>query len=77
MNEEHADAIAAYARAYGNIAAVKTAEMIGLDGHAMELAVDTGDGRIVACIRFDHALADRTDARETLIKMARRAMPSA
>ncbi len=74
MNEDHADAVAAYARAYGNIAQVRTAEMIAIDGHAMELGVETGAGRIVVRIGFDHELADGDDARDTLIKLARQAM---
>jgi putative heme iron utilization protein len=77
MNDDHADALAAYARTYGNITEVLAAEMIALDGHAMELKVDTGAGRIVTRIGFDHELADSDDARDTLIKMARHAMSGA
>ncbi len=75
MNDDHADAIAAYARSYANIPVVKAAEMIALDGQAMELGVDTGAGRIIARITFDHVLADAGDARDTLIAMARHATP--
>ncbi len=73
MNEDHADALAAYARTFGQVANVKSAEMISIDGHAMELGVDTGDERVVARIAFDHVLADAGDARDTLIRMAREA----
>jgi putative heme iron utilization protein len=73
MNEDHADAVAAYARVYGKIAQAVSAEMIAMDGEAMELGIETGDGRVVARIPFDHRLTDTADARETLIKMARQA----
>ncbi len=76
MNEDHADAIAAYARTFGNVADVLTAEMTALDERTMDLAVDTAAGRINTRIAFDHVLADTSDARDTLIKMARAAMPS-
>jgi putative heme iron utilization protein len=71
MNEDHADAVAAYAQTYGHIANVKSAEMISIDGQAMELDVDTGGERVVTRIAFDHELTDAGDARDTLIRMAR------
>lgn len=77
MNDDHADAIAAYARAYGNVAQVTSAEMLALDSNAMELRVDTGDERVITRIVFDHVLTDTNDARATLIAMAREASPSA
>ncbi len=77
MNEDHLDAVAAYARVFGKLAHVETAEMLALDGSAMELGVETGAGRVVTRIAFDHVLADRHDAHETLIAMARRAMQGA
>jgi putative heme iron utilization protein len=76
VNEDHADAIAAYARTCGRIERVQTAAMIALDPQAMELAVETGAGRIVTRIAFDHVLADKDDARDTLIRKARAAQPA-
>ncbi|MGD0472728.1 MAG: DUF2470 domain-containing protein [Candidatus Velthaea sp.] len=73
MNEDHADAVVAYARAYGNVTSARTAELVALDARAMELSVDTGAQRIVVSIAFDHALAGKDDARETLVRMAREA----
>lgn len=73
MNDDHADAVAAYARAYGNVANVAAATMVGLDVHEMRLAVDTGEGHIVTRIAFDHVLQDTDDARMTLIAMAQNA----
>jgi putative heme iron utilization protein len=73
MNEDHANALEAYARTYGRIERVQTAAIIALDPQAMELAVETEAGRIVTRIAFDHVLADKDDARDTLIRMARAA----
>jgi putative heme iron utilization protein len=74
MNEDHGDAVAAYARSFGNVADVRAAELISFDAQAMQLGVETDGGRIVTRIPFDHVLADKDDARNTLIAMARDAM---
>jgi putative heme iron utilization protein len=74
MNEDHADAVAAYARTYGNVERVQSADLVALDAHGMELSVDTGNERIATRIAFDHVLADKDDARDTLIQMAKEAM---
>ncbi len=71
MNADHADALAAYARVYGQIPRVEAAEMLRIDEQAMELAIETGETRIVTRIAFDHVLRDSGDARDTLIAMAR------
>jgi len=77
MNDDHADAIAAYARVYGKIAQVEAAKMLTIDAHAMELAIETGKARITTRIIFDHVLRDSADARDTLIAMARHATADA
>jgi putative heme iron utilization protein len=74
MNEDHADALIAYARTYGNVEYVRTAELIALDADAMELVVDTDAERIIARIAFDRVLTGKDDARETLVPMAREAL---
>ncbi len=73
MNDDHADAVAGYARIYGKIANVQAAEIVALDSHGMELHVDSGSDRVRAHIPFDHVLRDTNDARTTLIEMARHA----
>jgi putative heme iron utilization protein len=65
MHANHADANAAYARVFGGVAGVRSAEMIALDEAAMELAVETAAGRVVTRIDFDHILSDSNDARDT------------
>ena len=73
MNDDHADAVAAYARSYGNVADADAAQILALDAHAMQLEVTSGGERRSVRIAFDHVLADSDDARTTLIAMARKA----
>ncbi len=73
MNDDHADAVAQYARIFGKIDDVRAAELLSLDEEAMHLAIDTGAERVTTRIAFDHVLRDTDDARTTLIAMARHA----
>jgi putative heme iron utilization protein len=67
MNEDHA-------RVFGNIESVVSAEMLAIDSTGMDVRVDAGGVPVTVRIAFDHVLAGSTDARETLIAMARHAM---
>lgn len=71
MNDDHADAIAGYARTFGGVDDVSAAEMLSLDAAAMELGVERPSGKVVCRIVFDHPLTDSADARDTLIAMAK------
>jgi len=70
MNDDHPEAVLAYARHYGAIAAAQQAHMLAIKAEAMELEVD-GERVQVA---FDHNLSDSEDAHRTLVAMLR-AMP--
>ena len=70
MNDDHAEAVLAYARHYGGVEAPQQARMVAVRPEAMELEVD-GDRLSVA---FDHTLSDSEDAHRTLVAMLR-AMP--
>jgi putative heme iron utilization protein len=70
MNEDHAEAVLAYARHYGEVASAREARMLAIQPEAMELEVD---GRRVL-VAFDHTLTDSEDAHRTLVAMLR-AMP--
>ena len=70
MNDDHAEAVLAYARHYGGISAPTAARMLAVKPEAMELEVD---GSKVS-IAFDHTLTDSEDAHRTLVGMLR-AMP--
>ena len=67
MNEDHAQAVLAYARHYGGIEAPSVARMVAVTAEAMELEVD---GQPVA-VAFDHRLSDSEDAHRTLVAMLR------
>ena len=70
MNDDHADAVLAYARHYGGVANPGQARMVAVKPEAMELEVD---GTTVE-VAFDHTLSDSEDAHRTLVAMLR-AMP--
>ena len=70
MNDDHAEAVLAYARHYGGVEAPQQARMVAVRPEAMELEVD---GQRLA-VAFDHTLSDSEDAHRTLVAMLR-AMP--
>ncbi len=67
MNDDHADAVVAYARHYGGIANAESVRMLAVAPEAMRLEVD---GAVVE-IPFDHTLTDSEDAHRTLVAMLR------
>jgi putative heme iron utilization protein len=73
MNEDHADALVAYARYFGGFEGAESARLVGLDAKGMDLEVEIAGASETARIAFDHELADAADARATLIAMARAA----
>jgi putative heme iron utilization protein len=77
MNEDHADAIALYAKVFGGTADAIAAEMLKIDAQGMDLLVQTDgqtDGQSKPIrINFDHTLADSEDAHQTLIAMVKQA----
>jgi putative heme iron utilization protein len=72
MNDDHAEAVLAYARHYGGVEAPQQARMVAVHPEAMELEVD---GQRLA-VAFDRTLSDSEDAHRTLVAMLR-AMPQA
>jgi putative heme iron utilization protein len=72
MNDDHTEAVLAYARHYGGVEAPQQARMVAVRPEAMELEVD---GQRLA-VAFDHTLSDSEDAHRTLVAMLR-AMPQA
>lgn len=73
MNEDHAEAVALYARVFGQLPAVTAAQMQAIDPEGMDLLAEV-EGCIQAVrIRFDHCLKDSEDAHQTLIAMVRQA----
>lgn len=75
MNEDHAEAIALYAKVYGGATDVAAAKMVSIDPEGMNLSVQRGaePGEAPLRITFDHRLQDSEDAHQTLIAMVRQA----
>ncbi len=65
MNQDHQDALNAYASYYGKIKSFESARMISLSPKSFELNIDDQ----ILEIKFDHILQDCTDAHKTLVKM--------
>ena len=65
MNNDHQDAVNAYAKYYGKIETFKSAKMTSLSPESIELKID--DQTID--IQFDHVHQDCSDAHKTLVRM--------
>ena len=73
MNEDHADAIALYAKLYGNAPDATAAQMQSIDPEGMDLITQVNGEAVSLRIVFDHVLQDSEDAHQTLIAMVRQA----
>lgn len=73
MNEDHADAVALYARIFGNSPDTKEAQMLSIDAQGMNLVAQIKSESIPLRIEFDHILKDSEDAHHTLIDMVKQA----
>jgi putative heme iron utilization protein len=67
MNDDHAEAVLAYARHYGGAREARNARMLAVGPEAMRLEVD---GAVLE-VPFDHSLSDSEDAHRTLVAMLR------
>ncbi|MCU0792970.1 MAG: DUF2470 domain-containing protein [Opitutaceae bacterium] len=73
MNDDHADAVLAYARHFGARHAATAATLAGIDAEGMDLVVTEPSGDVPVRIPFDTALTGAHDAHVTLIRMAKQA----
>lgn len=73
MNEDHADAVALYARVFGHLEGVTQARMQAIDPEGMDLQVQVDGTAQTLRIGFDHPLRDSEDAHHTLIAMVKQA----
>lgn len=73
MNDDHADAVLLYAKAYGKVTEADTAHLLKVDPDGMDLSVNSGDQKSTVRIAFDHVLQDSEDAHQTLIAMVKTA----
>lgn len=76
MNDDHADAVLLYAKAFGNVSDATAAQMLQIDANGMDLQLEGGATTKIR-IPFDHALQDSEDAHQTLIAMVKQARGAA
>lgn len=69
MNDDHADALALYARAFTEAHDATAATMTAIDRYGFELTVETPRGRGPARLAFDAELATPKDARVALVAL--------
>jgi putative heme iron utilization protein len=72
MNRDHADALVAYARAFGGVEADE-AVMVGVDRLGFKLRVTEGERRHSVRIAFPREVTTAAESRTVLIEMLRRA----
>lgn len=73
MNEDHADALALYARTFGKSPDTEAAQMLSIDAQGMNLSAKVNGSPMPLRIEFDHTLKDSEDAHHTLIAMIKQA----
>ena len=73
MNEDHADALVAYARAFTRATDAEAATMAGIDRFGFELSVATPKGPRPARLAFDAPIASPTEARKALVALVKKA----
>ena len=73
MNDDHADAVALYAKAYGDLEDATAAKMLSIDAEGMNLQAQANGEEVPVRIKFDHTLKNAEDAHHTLIDMLKQA----
>jgi putative heme iron utilization protein len=73
MNDDHADAVLLYAKAFAETPEATAATMLKIDAEGMDLSVQEDSRSTLARVAFDHQLQDAEDAHQTLIVMIRQA----
>ncbi len=73
MNDDHRDALVAYARAFTRAKDAEEVRMVGCDRYGFELSVTTPEGPRPARIAFDAPIANAGEARQALIALLGRA----
>jgi putative heme iron utilization protein len=73
MNDDHASAVLAYARALAGVANASAATMTAVDRYGFEIAAMTPEGPRAARLEFDSPVATADDVRLVLVAMVKRA----
>ena len=73
MNEDHAEAIALYAKVYGDTPQTETATMESIDPQGMNISAKVSGQSVRVRVEFDRPLKDAEDAHHTLVAMIKQA----
>jgi putative heme iron utilization protein len=73
MNDDHADALLLYARAFTAATDATRARMTAVDRYGFELSIDTPRGRGPARLAFSAPIASKDEARKALVALVREA----
>ena len=73
MNQDHADALPLYLRAFSSVGEVRSAEMSSIDRLGFELSVVTAEGTRTVRLAFHEPIASKNDARKALVGLLREA----
>ncbi len=73
MNEDHAEAVLLYAKAFGNCLEASAAKMASIDAQGMNLEVQVHDSTQPIRVQFERDLQDAEDAHQMLIAMVKQA----
>ncbi|HAZ43650.1 MAG TPA: heme iron utilization protein [Cyanobacteria bacterium UBA11369] len=77
MNEDHADAVLLYTKAFSKFTDATAAQMLSIDSKGMDLNAQANGEAVTVRIEFDHVLKDAEDAHHTLIEMVKQARQQA
>lgn len=73
MNEDHADAVLAYARGLAGLIWAESAELTQIDINGMELLARGNGQETTARVAFDQPLTEARQLRQATVDLARRA----
>lgn len=73
MNEDHAEAVLAYARVLAGVDAASSATMTAVDRYGFELAVKTPDGPRAVRLAFDVPVTTSDEVRRAMVALVKRA----
>lgn len=73
LNEDHVDALLAFAMHFGNLRDATSARVLALGESGLVLTADTPRGPVDCHVPYSRALRSTEDLRATLVEMAREA----
>ena len=76
MNDDHPEAIALYARVYGNTPQAETAKMNSIDPQGMNISAQVEGKSVPVRVEFERTLESAEDAHHTLVAMIKQARNS-